>query len=205
MLVVDTGPIVAAADTADRDHEACRRLLSTAQGPLIESPLVVAEAAYLIGRQLGLSAEAEFFPSISDGDLVIESLTVADLARVADLVDAYVDLGLGGNRRQRDCDCRAVGAVRDRHAGPAALLGRTSRSRGCLPVGAMTGAHPTWPAAGRARSRRIYQGSTGTPVDRGNRGMEVYAVRDGEERFRRFAGWVLGGLLAETLEGHAPS
>jgi AcrR family transcriptional regulator len=36
-------------------------------------------------------------------------------------------------------------------------------------------------------------------------GMEVYAVRDGEERFRRFAGWVLDGLLAEALEGHAPS
>ena len=96
MLVVDTGPIVAAADTSDRDHEACLRLLSTAQGPLIVSPLVVAEAAYLIGRQLGPNAEAEFFRSINDGDLVIESLTVADLARVAELVETYVDLGLGG-------------------------------------------------------------------------------------------------------------
>lgn len=96
MLVVDTGPIVAAADTADRDHQACRRLLSTAQGPLIVSPLVVAEAAYLIGRQLGPNAEAEFFRSINDGDLVIERLTVADLARVAELVETYVDLGLGG-------------------------------------------------------------------------------------------------------------
>jgi uncharacterized protein len=96
VLVVDTGPIVAAADTADRDHEACLHLLSTAQGPLIVSPLVVAEAAYLIGRQLGPSAEAEFFRSINDGDLVIESLTVADLARVAELVETYVDLGLGG-------------------------------------------------------------------------------------------------------------
>lgn len=96
MLVVDTGPIVAAADTADRDHEACLRLLSSVQGPLIVSPLVVAEASYLIGRQLGPNAEAEFFRSINDGDLVIESLTVADLARVAELVETYIDLGLGG-------------------------------------------------------------------------------------------------------------
>lgn len=96
MLVVDTGPIVAAADTADRDHQACLRVLSTAQSPLIVSPLVVAEAAYLIGRQLGPSAEAEFFRSINDGDLVIESLTAADLARVAELVETYIDLGLGG-------------------------------------------------------------------------------------------------------------
>lgn len=68
MLVVDTGPIAAAADTADRDHEACLHLLSTAPGPLIVSPLVVAEAAYLIGRQLGPNSEAEFFRSINDGE-----------------------------------------------------------------------------------------------------------------------------------------
>lgn len=95
MLVVDTGPIVAPADTADRDHEACLSLMGTAQGPLIVSPLVVAEAAYLIDRQLGRKAEAEFFRSVNDRDLVIENLT-EDLARIAELGETYSDLGLGG-------------------------------------------------------------------------------------------------------------
>ncbi|MBP8181064.1 MAG: PIN domain-containing protein [Acidimicrobiia bacterium] len=96
MLIVDTGPIVAAADTADRDHEACLRLLSGAAPPLVVSPLVVAEAAYLLGRQLGPMAEAEFFRSICDGDLLVEPMTTTDLRRIADLVEAYADLGLGG-------------------------------------------------------------------------------------------------------------
>lgn len=96
MLVVDTGPLVAAADIGDRDHQACLRLLGTAQGPLVVSPLVVAEAAYLIGRQLGSQFEAEFFRSISDGELLMESLTPADLVRMAELVETYADLGLGG-------------------------------------------------------------------------------------------------------------
>lgn len=106
MLVVDTGPLVAAADIGDRDHQACLRLLGTAQGPLVVSPLVVAEAAYLIGRQLGSQFEAEFFRSISDGELLMESLTPADLVRMAELVETYADLGLGGTASW-DVRCRS--------------------------------------------------------------------------------------------------
>ena len=68
MLIIDTGPIVAASDQADRDHAACAALLQQASGPLVVSPLVLAEAAYLIGRQLGPHAEAELFRSVGDGD-----------------------------------------------------------------------------------------------------------------------------------------
>jgi len=96
MLIVDTGPLVAAADEADRDHETCIRLLSMAEGPLVVSPLVVAEAAYLIGRQLGPLFEAEFFRSISEGELVLEGMTSSDLVRMAELVENYIDLPLGG-------------------------------------------------------------------------------------------------------------
>ena len=60
------------------------------------SPLVVAEAAYLIGRQLGPLAEARFFRSIANGEILLETLTGADLARMAELVETYVDMPLGG-------------------------------------------------------------------------------------------------------------
>ena len=49
---------MAAADEADPDHHACAELLETAASTLRASPLVVAEAAYLIGRQLGPAARA---------------------------------------------------------------------------------------------------------------------------------------------------
>jgi len=95
VLIVDTGVLLAAADDADPDHIACVEIVETAD-QLVTSHLVIAEAAYLIARQLGPRAEAAFFRSVAQGDVVIESLTRADLDRVADLVEKYVDLPLGG-------------------------------------------------------------------------------------------------------------
>ena len=95
-MIVDTGILVAAADEADPDHHACAELLEAAASALRASPLVVAEAAYLIGRQLGPAAEARFFRSIADGEIRLEALTGADLARMAELVETYVDMPLGG-------------------------------------------------------------------------------------------------------------
>jgi predicted nucleic acid-binding protein len=47
VLVVDTGPLVAAADTDDAHHLACRELLEQDPGPLVTNAMVIAEAAYL--------------------------------------------------------------------------------------------------------------------------------------------------------------
>lgn len=60
------------------------------------SPLVVAEAGYLIDRQLGSAAESPFYRSIANGDLVVEVLSTADYLRVAALIDQYADFPLGG-------------------------------------------------------------------------------------------------------------
>ncbi len=94
--MVDTGPLVATADVDDAHHRQCRELLEADPGPLVTSPLVIAEAAYLIDRQLGPSAEAALFRSITDGVLSVESLTHDDWLRVGDLVQEYADLRLGG-------------------------------------------------------------------------------------------------------------
>jgi predicted nucleic acid-binding protein len=95
LLVVDTSVLLAAADTADPDHRACvEAIQSTA--PLVTTALVVAETAYLIGRQLGPAAEASFFRAVADGELQIETVTPADARRIAELIETYADLGLGG-------------------------------------------------------------------------------------------------------------
>lgn len=74
MLVVDTGPLVATADTSDKDHAACRALLEGDEGPLVTTAMVITEAAYLIDRQLGPAAEASLYDSIRSGELEIASL-----------------------------------------------------------------------------------------------------------------------------------
>lgn len=96
MLVLDTGPLVAAANRADLDHRACARLLATDPGPLVVSPLVVAEASYLIGKYLGPRADAALLGALATERYRIEALTPADLTRAAQLVGEYGDLPLGG-------------------------------------------------------------------------------------------------------------
>ncbi len=95
MLVVDTSVLLAAADTADPDHHSCTGAIQRA-GPLVTTALVIAETAYLIGRQLGAAAEAQFFRAVADGELQIETVTPADARRIAGLIETYADLGLGG-------------------------------------------------------------------------------------------------------------
>ncbi|MGC1512064.1 MAG: PIN domain-containing protein [Acidimicrobiales bacterium] len=77
MLIVDTGPLVAAADRTDRHHHACLELLEIASGPLVTTAMVVAEAVYLLTRELGPHAEPAFYDAIINGDLTVEALTKA--------------------------------------------------------------------------------------------------------------------------------
>lgn len=112
MLLVDTGPLLAAADRDDAHHLACRDLLEADPGPLVTSPLVMAEAAYLIDRQLGPVAEAALFASVVAGDLVVEDLGRADWERVAELVRTYADMRLGGTDASLVALAERLGATR---------------------------------------------------------------------------------------------
>jgi len=96
VLVVDTGPLVATADRADKDHAVCRALLEGDDGPLVTTAMVIAEAAYLIDRQLGPVAEASLYDSILSGQLEVASLDREDWQRIAELVSTYASLRLGG-------------------------------------------------------------------------------------------------------------
>jgi len=95
VIVVDTGPLYAVADSDDAHHEACTRVIGELPGPLIVPVSVVIEASFLAGRYLGPQPEAEFLRSLVPSGLVVESLTDADLERTADLVEAHADLRLG--------------------------------------------------------------------------------------------------------------
>lgn len=95
MLVVDTSVLLAAADNADPDHQPCTRAIEGAS-PLVTTALVIAETAYLIGRQIGPDAEAAFFRAVAAGELQVEMITPADARRIAELIETYAELGLGG-------------------------------------------------------------------------------------------------------------
>lgn len=96
MLIVDTGPLVATADASDKDHAACRALLEGDEGPLVTTAMVIAEAAYLIDRQLGAMAEAALYDSLLSGELEVDGPGEEDWTRIRELVATYADMRLGG-------------------------------------------------------------------------------------------------------------
>ncbi|MEQ8716929.1 MAG: PIN domain-containing protein [Acidimicrobiales bacterium] len=96
MLVVDTGVLVAAADRTDSHHTASAAIIREDPGPLVTTAMVIAEAAYLLDRELGPAAESALYTSILDGDLMVEPLGSRDWHRIRELVDTYADLHLGG-------------------------------------------------------------------------------------------------------------
>lgn len=133
VAVVDTGPLYAAADRDDADHEACVAVLSTPGLRLVVPAMVVAEATYLVGTRMGPAVEAAFLRGL--GELAVEGPLPEDWKRIADLVEQYANLPLGGTdasvatmaeRLATDTivtlDRRDFGAVRPRHCAAFRLL-----------------------------------------------------------------------------------
>jgi len=95
VLIVDAGPLYAAAASRDKNHERSVELLLAAPRPLLVPALVVTEVSYLLGDRIGPQAEVAFARSLADGELMAEPVLDSDWARIAELVAQYVDLPLG--------------------------------------------------------------------------------------------------------------
>jgi predicted nucleic acid-binding protein len=94
LAIVDAGPLYAAADSDDRDHDACLATLSRTDLRLVVAALVVAEATYFVGTRLGPRAEHTFLEGLAELD--IEGPSEEDFPRMAELVEQYRDFPLGG-------------------------------------------------------------------------------------------------------------
>jgi predicted nucleic acid-binding protein len=94
-LLLDTGPLVAAADSRDRMQVAVESLLRTEPGPLVIPAPVSAEIDYLLARRLGERAREAFLDDLAAGRFVVECLRDDEYPVVADLERAYSDLAPG--------------------------------------------------------------------------------------------------------------
>lgn len=94
-LICDTGPLLAALDAADPDHERCADLLTEADEDLVVPALVLAELDYWCGRRLAPEAWFIFLDDVLAGVYRVESPTTIDLARCRELQTRYADLSLG--------------------------------------------------------------------------------------------------------------
>jgi uncharacterized protein len=94
-LVFDTGPLLAALDAADPDHDRCAALLNEASEDLVVPILVLAELDYWCHRRLGVDAWIVFLEDLLDGAYRLEDSTTADLKRCRELQAQYADQALG--------------------------------------------------------------------------------------------------------------
>lgn len=95
MILVDTGPLVAAANRKDVHYAESVAALAGVTRPRLVPGLVIAEVCYLLARDAGAAVEAKFLHSFATGFLAIADLTAADMGRSAELVERYGDLPLG--------------------------------------------------------------------------------------------------------------
>jgi predicted nucleic acid-binding protein len=95
VIIWDTGPLFAAADADDRDHGRCVDLMRRTPPPLLMPAPVLAEVGYLLERERGARAEAEFLRSVRSGQVMMVPLIMQDLDRMAELVEKYADFPIG--------------------------------------------------------------------------------------------------------------
>jgi predicted nucleic acid-binding protein len=94
-LIADSGALYALYDADDRHHEAVKRALAAARGPIIVPTALLAEVDYLLREFLGVDAELDFLASIADGAFVLEHFLPPDLVRARELIEQYRGLDLG--------------------------------------------------------------------------------------------------------------
>lgn len=94
IAIVDSGPLLAAANRSDPDHRAVLDVLGKPTLRLVVPALCVAEVGFLLGRKQGPAVEAAFLRGL--GSIDARSPSGDDWKRIAELVETYGDFPLGG-------------------------------------------------------------------------------------------------------------
>jgi uncharacterized protein len=95
VLIVDAGPLYAAAARRDIHHERCVALLASSPRPVLVPALAITEVSYLLADRIGEHAELAFARALAGGELVAEPVIDSDWTRISELMEQYLDLPLG--------------------------------------------------------------------------------------------------------------
>jgi uncharacterized protein len=90
-LVVDTSAILASLDEAYAEHEAIAAILASETGPLVISPMVVAEADYMLYTRLGAAAARRFAADVAAEAYELAEWAADDHAVVLDVINRSSD------------------------------------------------------------------------------------------------------------------
>jgi predicted nucleic acid-binding protein len=88
--VADTGFVVALLNRLDTMHNSVTPVY-TQQKQILLPQTVLAEVAYLVGRNAGSTTLVAFLKGLSASRFILVALTDQDLVRVAEILDEYAD------------------------------------------------------------------------------------------------------------------
>jgi predicted nucleic acid-binding protein len=94
-LVLDTGPLLAAIDRSDPDHERCRQMIERTREPRVVPAPVVVELDYWCRTKLTVEDFLAFVDDVVAGAFQIEDLGHIDYARIRELQAKYLDNQVG--------------------------------------------------------------------------------------------------------------
>ena len=85
-VLLDLSVIVAAADTADLNHDAARAWFGRVDEPLLLGALTLGEADHVLQRELGQPAALALVEALTSGAIRVVAPTQEDLVRAAALL-----------------------------------------------------------------------------------------------------------------------
>ena len=94
-LILDTGPLCASLDRSDADYAACRRLIETADEPLVIPAPVLVEVDYWVHARLHPGVLVALLDDVNAGACRVEELEPQDYQRIREVCDQYADSDVG--------------------------------------------------------------------------------------------------------------
>ena len=95
MIVLDTSGLLAALDADQHHHERARQVLADDPGPLLLSPLVLAELDYLLLQRVGVEAERALLDEVAGGAYDLVPFGAGEVAEAAELIGRHGELRIG--------------------------------------------------------------------------------------------------------------
>lgn len=95
LVIVDSGPLLAATNRADPEHASCLQVLEDPSYRLIIPASCVAEVSYILAQEQGARVEAQFLRGLREMD--VRGPATEEWSHIAELVESYRDLPLEGS------------------------------------------------------------------------------------------------------------
>ena len=90
-VLLDSGFLFATLNLSEIEHQSTIRVLKEIREPIVLPVPAITEVAYLLARDIGQDAAADFVGSLADTELTLETPREEDFSRCSELLRQYSD------------------------------------------------------------------------------------------------------------------